>query len=93
MSELIAENKEMLKKGLLYRSVHRGCKETDILVGKFAEAKLDVMSDAALALFGEFIVEDDAEIYDWILNKSDTPAKYLKLVDDVRVFHDLAVLS
>ena len=82
-------NKELFLKELLYRSTHRGCKETDILIGKFAEAKLANFNDKELQLFKNFIIEDDAEIYDWILNKSPCPQVYVGLVGDIRVFHDL----
>ena len=44
-------NKEILIKQLLYRSKHRGCKETDILLGKFAEEKITNFSDEKLNLY------------------------------------------
>lgn len=82
-------NRELLLKSLLYRSTHRGCKETDILIGKFAENKLSGLEESQLNLFENFILEDDAEIYDWLLAKSPYPKKYSDLIEDIRQFHDL----
>lgn len=81
-------DKEILKKQLLYRSNYRGCKETDILLGKFCKAKLDEFDDAKLALYAKFLTEDDALIYDWIMGDKPFAADYLALIQEIRVFHD-----
>ncbi|MBM5783027.1 MAG: succinate dehydrogenase assembly factor 2 [Pelagibacterales bacterium] len=82
-------NKEILTKQVLYRSIHRGCKETDILLGKFAEAKVAEFSDDKLNLYHHFIEEDDMMIYDWILSKANFPSKYSELISEIRDFHNL----
>lgn len=82
-------NKEILIKQLLYRSNHRGCKETDILLGKFFTEKNLSFSDKNLQLYDKFISEDDMLIYDWILGKIAVEAVYLDLVLEIRKFHNL----
>ncbi|MFT6331752.1 MAG: antitoxin CptB [Lentimonas sp.] len=82
-------NKELLIKTALYRSLHRGCKETDILLGKFAQSEINNFDDVKLNIYSKLINEDDAMIYDWILNKSSTPEEYLFLIAEIRKFHDL----
>jgi antitoxin CptB len=82
-------NKEILIKQLLYRSKHRGCKETDILLGKFAEEKITNFSDEKLNLYQKFIDEDDLMIYDWILGKYEVADDYIQMVDEVRKFHNI----
>ncbi len=76
---------ENLTKQLLYRSVHRGCKETDFLVGEFAKSELKKIND--LELFGKFLEEDDVKIYDWILEKIEIPEHYSGIVTSIREFH------
>ncbi|MBU6140305.1 MAG: succinate dehydrogenase assembly factor 2 [Proteobacteria bacterium] len=80
-------NNENLTKQLLYRSIHRGCKETDFLIGGFAQAKLSEIEDPEL--FGRFLEEDDLKIYDWILDKENTPEHYRNLVQQIREFHKI----
>ena len=81
--------KEILIKQLLYRSSHRGCKETDILLGKFIAEKITEFDDIKLNLYNKFIEEDDLLIYDWILQKIAAPEQYYTLIEDIQVFHKL----
>lgn len=76
-----------LQKQLIYRSVHRGCKETDFLIGEFAKAKLGEISD--LQLFDRFLQEDDMLLYDWILGKVEVPQEYEGVVLQIRTFHKI----
>jgi len=76
----------VLLKQLSYRSNHRGCKETDILLGKFFNEKF---SELNLQLYQRFIAEDDALIYDWILDREKVKDEYLELVQKIREFHQI----
>ena len=49
-------------KQAIYRSWHRGCKETDILLGDFARANLFSFNDEKFALYEEFIAENDWDL-------------------------------
>ncbi len=80
-------NKETLIKQLLYRSNHRGCKETDILLGKYFNKKQSELSDDKLEIYRKFLEEDDVFIYDWITNKADAPGEYGDLVGEIKRFH------
>lgn len=82
-------NKDLLIKTLLYRSLHRGCKETDILLGKYAVEKINDFDDDKLDTYSKFVLEDDAYLYDWILDKSTIPSEYKGLIEDIRLFHKL----
>jgi antitoxin CptB len=82
-------NKEILIKQLLYRSNHRGCKETDILLGKFFNEKHSEFDDEKLKIYRSFIEEDDVFIYDWVTDKIDVPMEYGLLVGEIREFHGL----
>ncbi len=78
---------EILVKQLIYRSIHRGCKETDFLIGEFAKVKLNEVRD--LELFGKFLEEDDMLIYDWILGKVEVDEEYRDIVLSIRQFHKI----
>ncbi len=83
------DSKEITIKALLYRSLHRGCKETDILLGSFAKNKITNFNDEELKLYANLVLEDDVLIYDWILQKIPTPNQYQNLVHSIRQFHNL----
>ena len=78
-----------LENKLLYRCLHRGCKETDFLLGKFGEVKIQEMNIQTQRIFDDFLSEDDMLIYDWILDKKECLEKYQLLVEDIRQFHNI----
>ena len=80
---------ENLTKQILYRSKHRGCKETDHLLGKFVEENLTSFSAEKLDLLKEFLLEDDAIIYDWLLAKESIPEHYQSLIQEIQNFHKI----
>lgn len=80
---------EILKKKLLYRSIHRGCKETDFLIGEFAKFAINSMNNEEIYLYRDFMEEDDLAIYDWILGKINHPKKYSILITEIRKFHKI----
>ncbi len=54
------ENK---KKVLLYRSWHRGCKETDLLLGSFAQKNIHFFNEEELSEYEKVVEMDDVELY------------------------------
>lgn len=60
-------------KRIKYQTWYRGCKETDKIVGGFARAYVDEMSDAELDAFEEVLAEEDKYIYQWLTGVEDIP--------------------
>ncbi|MES2215183.1 MAG: succinate dehydrogenase assembly factor 2 [Pseudomonadota bacterium] len=60
-------------KKLLYQSKHRGCKETDLLLGKFADQFLHNMENKELEDYATILMQTDADIVDWIMDRADVP--------------------
>jgi antitoxin CptB len=59
-------DKKIRLKRIIFRSVHRGTKESDMILGPFATHHLESMSDGALDEFEAFLEESDNDIWDWI---------------------------
>ena len=73
-----------------YRAAHRGTKEMDWLLGRFAEARLRAMNEVELALFEQLIGEADPTLQQWIMDHAAVPDdRYAALIQDVRTFHEL----
>lgn len=72
-SPFTPEARENERRRLLYNSWHRGCKETDLLLGNFARAQLGSMSDKELRDYAIFLEEDDWEIFNWLTGKAPLP--------------------
>lgn len=63
----------MRRRRLLYRSWHRGTKEMDLIMGRFADAVIDSLSDAELDDYEALLQAPDPDLYRWIAGK-DGPA-------------------
>jgi len=64
------------RKRLLYRSNYRGFKEADMILGGFAKAHIETMSDEEITQFEELLGAKDHDIYDWLCEKLPLPANY-----------------
>lgn len=83
------KNTEIQIKKILFRALHRGCKETDFLLGNFFEANKNNLVNFDLKLCEEFLEEDDLKIYDWILKKEPGPNKYSNILNAITQFHNI----
>ena len=72
-------------KRLRYRSWHRGCKETDLVLGHFSEKALAGLSPELLTIYEQLLDEDDANIWDWLTGKT-APERdeYLPLIETLK---------
>ncbi|MBQ4875458.1 MAG: succinate dehydrogenase assembly factor 2 [Rickettsiaceae bacterium H1] len=60
---------ENRRKLLLYRSWHRGCKETDLLLGDFAKKKINSFTMEELAEYENIVNMDDSHLYKLLTSK------------------------
>lgn len=54
------------RRKILYRAWHRGMRETDLILGPFADAHLAGMNDQELAAFEAMLEVPDREVLGWI---------------------------
>lgn len=74
----------------LYRAQHRGTKEMDWLLGRYAEAKLAAISEVELAQLERLLAMPDPDLQDWIMTGESLGTSELSpLVDKIRAFHGL----
>lgn len=64
------------RKRILYRAKLRGMKETDLIVGGFAEENVAGMSEAELDQFEVLLEAPDADILDWLFDRAAVPAEH-----------------
>ena len=65
---------ETRRKRLLYRSIYRGNKENDILLGQFARAHIAEFTPAELDQYERLLETGDNEIFDWVTGQVPVPA-------------------
>jgi antitoxin CptB len=74
MPETAPENNiSITRKRLIFRSWHRGTREIDLLLGKFADTHIPAMEAETLALYDRFLNNSDPDIYNWITGQEPVP--------------------
>ena len=63
-------NKEILKKQIIYRSMHRGTKEMDLLLGNFVKKHIDELNITELKDLAKLLFTEDEIIYKWYIEKN-----------------------
>ncbi len=59
----------MRRRRLLYRAWHRGTREMDLIMGRFADAEIGTLTEAELEVFERLSALPDPELYAWITGK------------------------
>jgi antitoxin CptB len=79
---------DVRRRRILFRSQHRGTREMDLLMGRFAAAALAQLSDGELDEFEQLIDMPDSEVLDWLTGMQPTPAEYDTMVfRKLKAFH------
>lgn len=84
---------DVRRKRVLYRAEHRGSKELDFLLGRFARTVLPNMVDAELDLFEELLLLPEPEIERMIMLEDVDCGMFGEIIAKVRDFHGLDTLE
>ncbi|MGO4570855.1 FAD assembly factor SdhE [Microvirga sp. 2TAF3] len=75
---------DVRRKQILFRAWHRGMREMDLIMGRFADAEIGTMPEDDLAEFERLIEVPDRDLLAWITGEAQTPENY-----DTAVFRRL----
>jgi len=82
----IPSHREARIKRLIYRSSYTGMKETDLLLGQFAQTHLPHLSDADIDDFEKLLEEGDPALLAWVKGDEAVPEQFdtavFKLIKD-----------
>jgi antitoxin CptB len=65
-----------LRRKLGFRAWHRGTRETDLLIGSFADRYVAAFSVEELMQFQRLLEENDPDIYDWMIGLQPAPPEH-----------------
>jgi antitoxin CptB len=64
---------EVRKKRLLFQAHHRGSREADILIGRFADAEVAGMDEAEVTAFETMLDLPDIDLVNWVMGRTVPP--------------------
>jgi antitoxin CptB len=67
---------ETIRRKLRFRSLRRGTKESDLVIGGFAEAHLHTLTEDQLASFEALLDENDQDVLSWVIGMTSPPAAH-----------------
>jgi antitoxin CptB len=65
---------DIRRKRLKYRSWHRGTRESDLIMGRFADAHLAGFDADQLDRYEALLECSDADLFDWVAGRAAPPA-------------------
>ncbi len=79
------------RKRAIYRASHRGTKEMDLILGRFAAAHVEHMDDCELDVFEQLLALPDPDLNRWTMLEPPQleNADLAHLIARIRVFHGL----
>jgi len=84
---------DILRKKLLYRSTHRGCKEMDLILSDFVKESLNKLNFHETQELESLLNENELEIRKWIVENIDVPEKYKDLINKINIFNQKNTLD
>jgi antitoxin CptB len=83
-----SEGLDPRRRRILFRCWHRGMREVDLLLGQFADARIDRLSEDELDQLEHFMDAQDADIFSWFAgSKPVDPAYDRPIFLTIKAFH------
>jgi antitoxin CptB len=87
----MSQDLEMRRRRAVYRATHRGTKEMDWMIGRFADANAPSMDAAALGRFERLLAMTDPDLNGWIFAPETIgDSEFSADIAAIRAFHGLA---
>jgi len=72
----VTSSSEIRRKRLLFRSWRRGTRESDLILGRFADTHLAGFDEAQLDRYEALLDCLDADIFDWVSGRAALPPEH-----------------
>jgi antitoxin CptB len=73
MTERTSDGLDLRRRKLLFRCWHRGMREMDLIMGRFADSTVAELSDDDLADLERLIEIPDRDLLAWVTGEADVP--------------------
>ena len=83
-----SEGLDPRRRKVLFRAWHRGIREMDLIMGRFADAEIGTLGDGEIGDLERLLEVPDADLYRWISGEAETPSNYdTPIFRRIRAFH------
>ena len=83
-----SEGLDPRRRRVLFRSWHRGIREMDLVLGRFADENIDTLTDAELDEYERLMEVPDRDLLKWVTDEAPVAANYdTPIFRRVKAFH------
>jgi antitoxin CptB len=75
-SERSSEGLDLRRRKILFRAWHRGMREMDLIMGRFADRAVPTLTEIEVSEFEHLIELPDRDLLAWITGEADVPAAH-----------------
>jgi antitoxin CptB len=68
-----SEGLDARRRKILFRAWHRGIREMDLIMGRFADASIEQLNETELAEFENLMDLPDQEVLAWLIGEAEVP--------------------
>ena len=80
---------DVRRRRVLFRSWHRGIREMDLVLGRFADEHIDKLTDDELTVYEALMEVPDRDLLKWVTGEAPVAVNYdTPVFHRVRDFHD-----
>jgi antitoxin CptB len=73
---------------ILFRSWHRGMREMDLVLGRFADAEIASLGSSELDDYELLLEAQDRDVFSWVTGETEIPSLYdTPVLRKIRAFH------
>ena len=73
---------------ILFRSWHRGMREMDLVLGRFADAEIATLGSSELDDYERLLEAQDRDVFSWLTSEAEIPGLYdTPVLRKIRAFH------
>ncbi len=89
----ISDEAAVRRRKIAFRAWHRGTREMDLIMGRFADAELAKLDDAGLNSFEALMEQADHDLYKWVSGEAAVPPEVdAAFLARIRAFHTTGAL-
>jgi antitoxin CptB len=83
-----ASDLSLRQRRILFRSWHRGMREMDLVLGRFASAQIADLSESELDDYELLLEAQDRDVFSWLMGEAEIPSLYdTPVLRKIRAFH------
>ena len=71
-----SEGLDVRRRKLLFRAWHRGLREVDLILGRFADGNVETLNEAELGEFEHLMHVPDGELLAWLTGEAEVPVSH-----------------